>query len=453
MFVKKRKQQGEEEKIHKSREMETLLPVTLELAEVSKGIYISSKGLKECSTSLNEMSHEVESNIQVNKDMIKQVKHEVEAIHKAAEDIHVHAKQNEVLSGENLRNVEFSINDLNTSIKDIEDVFKYFDQVTKMLERLETYSQSIGDITTYMDQIASKTSLVSINASIEAARAGEAGKGFMVITDAIKGLADQSKTFSTNISGMIQDMTACITDLNQISKMNQEKINNTKESISTLENNLKHIAQSTSELDRNIQGTLASSDKIKHSVVLGMDTVGELTESFDETIKYNEIMNEAVTRQNQMTQQLISINEEVKTISEKQLNMVLDQKMEEKITRLCVKVSKYEGPRDTRTLQQLTHKYLLHSINYINEQGCFEAAANEKSIGFNIFAVEPHYKQFKQSSHENKVYPLSRNLFTGDIIRYAVTKQARTKQLISMGFNLDSLKKINEMTMEELEAL
>ena len=127
--------------------------------------------------------------------------------------------------------------------------------------------------------------------------------------------------------------------------------------------------------------------------------------------------------------------------------------MEEKLTAIAYKVAAYEGKRDSQSLQQLAKKYMLDSINYISKEGYFEAAANEKALGFDIFASNPQYKQLQESSREVLVCELTRNLFTGAVIRYLGVKHTRTKQVISIGFNLEAMKKINEMTMEQVEAM
>lgn len=78
--------------------------------------------------------------------------------------------------------------------------------VTDNMAKLEIASHEIGSILKLMNEIASKTRLLSLNATIEATSAGEAGRGFAVVAAEVKALATQSTDAAKQIQQKISAM-------------------------------------------------------------------------------------------------------------------------------------------------------------------------------------------------------------------------------------------------------
>lgn len=143
------------------------------------------------------------------------------------------------------------------------------------MEHITEISKEIGNIITDIEDIASQTNLLSLNASIEAARAGEAGKGFAVVADQIGKLAADSAKSAVNTRDLIDKTLVEIEKGNTITRTTAESFNqiitdmesfaelaeNTMEKANSQAESLEQIGQGIEQLSGVVQGNAASSEE------------------------------------------------------------------------------------------------------------------------------------------------------------------------------------------------
>ena len=149
------------------------------------------------------------------------------------------------------------------------------EELTAEMEYITEISKEIENIITAIEDIASQTNLLSLNASIEAARAGEAGKGFAVVADQIGKLASDSAQSAVNTRDLInktmieiekgnaitistsESFDQIIADMKAFAELAQQTTENAHEQANALE----QVEQGIEQIAGAVQNTAASSEE------------------------------------------------------------------------------------------------------------------------------------------------------------------------------------------------
>lgn len=148
-------------------------------------------------------------------------------------------------------------------------------QVVDTMASINASSKKIVDIIGVIDGIAFQTNILALNAAVEAARAGEQGRGFAVVAAEVRNLAQRSAIAAKEIKTLIADS-----------------------------------AQQVDIGGKLVSQAGATMDEIVTSVKRVTDIIGEITSASQEQISGIELINQAITEMDRVTQQNAALVEE-----------------------------------------------------------------------------------------------------------------------------------------------
>jgi methyl-accepting chemotaxis protein len=141
-------------------------------------------------------------------------------------------------------------------------------EVATDIQEISRESEGLLEINSVMENIASQTNLLSMNAAIEAAHAGEAGKGFAVVADEIRKLAESSSEQSKTIGTVLKKIAESI-------KKITDSTDNVLKRFEAIDSGVKTV----SDQEENIRNAMEEQGEGSKQVLHGVGSLNELTQN------------------------------------------------------------------------------------------------------------------------------------------------------------------------------
>ncbi len=160
---------------------------------------------------------------------------------------------------------------------------RQMDLVASSMVRLSEQGQAVGQIIATVEDIATQSNMLAVNAAIEAAKAGEHGKGFGVVAQEVKNLAEQSRQATGQVRTILGDIqkasAAAVLATEEGGKAVEAGIRQTEAAGSSIQ----ALSQSVNESAQSATQIAASSQQQQ----VGMDQVAGAMESIRQASAQN----------------------------------------------------------------------------------------------------------------------------------------------------------------------
>ncbi len=287
--------------------------ITSTIQQVAQGTSQQTNSINETASSVDQMARAIEGvakgaqeqaaavaeSSQVTAQMsatIQQVAANAQAGAKGANDAAQTAKSGAVIVEKNLEGMSLIKEKVGLSAQKVEEMGVRSDQIGMIVETI--------------DDIASQTNLLALNAAIEAARAGEHGKGFAVVADEVRKLAERTATATKEISELIEEVQATVTEAVGAMDESADEVERGVSQAGEAGKALESILEAVEQVNQQVEEITAAAEEMEASsneLVGSMDSVSAIVE---ENTASTEEMSAGSTQVTQAIENIASISEE-----------------------------------------------------------------------------------------------------------------------------------------------
>jgi methyl-accepting chemotaxis protein len=220
------------------------------IQQVAGGITQQTEAVTQTSLSVDQLDRAIQGVAQGAQEQETSVAAAAAAAKQINQQMHVLAEATRTNAQSSANGMEIAQSGAMTvadTVKGMETIRVKVESSANKIQEMDSRSEQIGSILETIEDIASQTNLLALNAAIEAARAGEHGKGFAVVADEVRKLAERAASSTKEIGGLISGIRKTIDEAVQGMQVVSTEVGKGMQNAYQAGESLKAIVQSVNQ--------------------------------------------------------------------------------------------------------------------------------------------------------------------------------------------------------------
>ncbi len=194
-----------------------------------------------------------------------------------------------------------------STVKDMNEIKQMVGNASEKVKEMSKHSDKISSIVETIEDIASQTNLLALNAAIEAARAGEHGKGFAVVADEVRKLAEKSSLSAKEIAGLVITIQQSISEAVKSMAQSDAEVSNGVSQANKANQALANIQQAADQVYKRVNEISESAGNIATQASQMASAVENIASVTEENTSATEEVNASVEEINAEMEEMASL--------------------------------------------------------------------------------------------------------------------------------------------------
>lgn len=240
------------------------------IEEVKHSVDVQSAGASEQASSINEITSSLEE------------------IEKSSNQTIEKAKTLGEVAERTREKGQLGLDAVVQSVNGMKSVRDKVQVIAQTILDLSKQTQQVGEITAVVNSLAQQSKMLALNASIEAVKAGDAGKGFAVVAAEVKNLAEQSEQSTAQVQKILEDIRHATEKAVMVTEEGTKGVDvgtHLVEQTGDVVRSLSEVIHETTIASQQIQAAIRQEGVGIEQITAGMNEINQVTASFVESVK------------------------------------------------------------------------------------------------------------------------------------------------------------------------